>query len=122
MLSLHMNQVDLRSQTLEAVDWAKVWLHSNSNLFSEFLLMPFVSFSPPPYKRPTGLTSVLFPIALFNMVSIPRMLKYWRPLPPEEALELLDAKFADQHVRHYAVQRLSLLSDQEVWILLPLSV
>lgn len=42
------------------------------------------------------------------------MLKVWTPLPPEEALPLLDANFADEAVRLYAVERISTLSDDEL--------
>lgn len=31
----------------------------------------------------------------------------WSPLKPTAALELLDAKFADMHIRNYAVSRLA---------------
>ena len=42
------------------------------------------------------------------------MIKLWTPLPPLEALPLLDAIFADETVRLYAVERLSTLSDDEL--------
>jgi len=42
------------------------------------------------------------------------MLKVWTPLPPEEALPLLDANFPDEAVRLYAVERISTLSDDEL--------
>lgn len=35
------------------------------------------------------------------------MLQEWAPLPPQEALPLLDAIFADENVRLYAVDRIS---------------
>jgi phosphatidylinositol-4,5-bisphosphate 3-kinase len=43
-----------------------------------------------------------------------QMLKVWAPLPAQEALPLLDAQFADEAVRLYAVERISTLSDDEL--------
>ena len=40
-----------------------------------------------------------------------KMLENWAPMKPEEAIPLLDAKYPDERVRQYAVQRISLLSD-----------
>ena len=40
-----------------------------------------------------------------------QLLHQWEPLPPASALALLDAKFADAHIRSYAVGRLDALSD-----------
>jgi hypothetical protein len=48
-----------------------------------------------------------------------RMLTYWAPLSPVEALELLDAYFADEAVRQYAVQRLHQFSAEELMTYLP---
>jgi phosphatidylinositol-4,5-bisphosphate 3-kinase len=42
------------------------------------------------------------------------MLKLWKPLSPYEALPLLDATFPDEAVRLYAVERLEILSDDEL--------
>lgn len=42
------------------------------------------------------------------------MLKLWHPLPVEDALPLLDAIYADELVRLYAVERLSMLSDDDL--------
>lgn len=42
------------------------------------------------------------------------MIKLWTPLPPEDALPLLDSTFADETVRLYAVERLSILTDDEL--------
>uniref|UniRef100_A0A7S0JDC0 phosphatidylinositol 3-kinase n=1 Tax=Calcidiscus leptoporus TaxID=127549 RepID=A0A7S0JDC0_9EUKA len=42
------------------------------------------------------------------------LLHQWAPLKPTEALELLDAKFADEEIRAYAVSRLDGLSDAEL--------
>ena len=42
------------------------------------------------------------------------MIKEWIPLPSQIALLLLDAHFADEIVRLYAVERISLLSDDEL--------
>ena len=38
----------------------------------------------------------------------------WSPLKPVDALELLDAKFADMHIRKYAVSRLEEMRDSEL--------
>lgn len=48
-----------------------------------------------------------------------RMLTYWTPLSPIEALELLDAYFADEVVREYAVAKLCQLSLDELQAYLP---
>eukprot|EP01147_Barroeca_monosierra_P009776 gene9776-1976_t len=42
------------------------------------------------------------------------MLKLWAPLQPEDALELLDAAFADQTIRLHAVQYLEPISDDQL--------
>ena len=42
------------------------------------------------------------------------MLKNWAPMEPEEAISLLDAKFPDERVRSYAVERLKNLSDDDL--------
>ena len=42
------------------------------------------------------------------------MLGNWAAMEPEDAIQLLDAKYPDEKVRQYAVQRLSLLSDDEL--------
>lgn len=42
------------------------------------------------------------------------MLNLWSPLPPEDALPLLDAPFANESVRLYAVERVSIMSDDEL--------
>eukprot|EP01105_Mastigella_eilhardi_P005235 TRINITY_DN1698_c1_g3_i1.p1 TRINITY_DN1698_c1_g3~~TRINITY_DN1698_c1_g3_i1.p1 ORF type:complete len:1497 (-),score=373.96 TRINITY_DN1698_c1_g3_i1:47-4501(-) len=43
-----------------------------------------------------------------------RLLEIWPQVQPTQALELLDAKFADEHVRKFAVNCLSTLSDTEI--------
>ena len=43
-----------------------------------------------------------------------RMLKAWTPLSPEESLCLLDARFADEAVRAYAVERINTAQDDEL--------
>ncbi|KAH3760168.1 phosphatidylinositol-4,5-diphosphate 3-kinase [Pelomyxa schiedti] len=43
-----------------------------------------------------------------------RLLKAWPALPPTAALELLDAKFADEQVRQYAIRCLDVMPDTEV--------
>ena len=42
------------------------------------------------------------------------LLPQWEPLRPVSALELLDAKFADEAIRDYAVGCLEDLSDSEL--------
>jgi phosphatidylinositol-4,5-bisphosphate 3-kinase len=42
------------------------------------------------------------------------MVKKWSPLSPEDALPLVDATFADEFVRLYAVERLCEMSDDEL--------
>lgn len=42
------------------------------------------------------------------------MLGNWASMEPEDAIQLLDAKYPDEKVRQYAVQRISLLSDDEL--------
>ena len=43
-----------------------------------------------------------------------KILKEWAPLTPQEALPLLDAHFADEAVRLYAVERISNFTDDEL--------
>eukprot|EP01133_Synstelium_polycarpum_P007425 gene7425-8686_t len=47
-----------------------------------------------------------------------RLLSIWAPLTPEDALELLDVKFADELVREYAVNCLRSLTDTELTLYL----
>ena len=42
------------------------------------------------------------------------MLKIWIPIKLEDALPLLDASFADECVRLYAVERISTSPDEEL--------
>ncbi len=42
------------------------------------------------------------------------MLKEWAPLEPSEAIVLLDARYGDEAVRAYAVERVSKMSDDEL--------
>ena len=43
-----------------------------------------------------------------------KMLRNWAPMEPEEAISLLDAKFPDEKVRSYAVERINNLSDDDL--------
>eukprot|EP01087_Luapelamoeba_hula_P015284 TRINITY_DN4549_c1_g1_i3.p1 TRINITY_DN4549_c1_g1~~TRINITY_DN4549_c1_g1_i3.p1 ORF type:complete len:1541 (-),score=187.61 TRINITY_DN4549_c1_g1_i3:661-5283(-) len=73
-------------------------------------------------KNPRALAKVLQSVDWTKNKSVQdahRMLRCWRPLGPTEALELLDAKFADNFVRAYAVRRLAPLPDQELVDFLP---
>jgi len=47
------------------------------------------------------------------------MLEEWTPLDPEEALELLDARFGNEAVRAYAVERLSEMHDDDLALYMP---
>lgn len=49
---------------------------------------------------------------------IPGILKNWSPLSPELALSLLDAKYADQNVRNYAVERFEQFTDNDIMLYL----
>jgi phosphatidylinositol-4,5-bisphosphate 3-kinase len=42
------------------------------------------------------------------------MLENWAPMAPQEAIQLLDAKYPDENVRTYAVKRINNLSDDEL--------
>jgi hypothetical protein len=42
------------------------------------------------------------------------MLEHWPPIPPREALELLDSKFGDPRIRAFAVKCLQQLSDNDL--------
>jgi hypothetical protein len=42
------------------------------------------------------------------------MLKNWALMDPEEAIQLLDAKYPDERVRKYAVERINQLSDDDI--------
>ncbi len=46
------------------------------------------------------------------------MLKIWAPMKPEDAVTLLDAKFPDQEVRLYAIERISEFSDDDLFLYL----
>jgi hypothetical protein len=43
-----------------------------------------------------------------------RLLKHWAPLPPVQALELLDSNFADHKVREFAVKCLEKVPDEDL--------
>mmetsp|Transcript_41240 Transcript_41240/g.56055 ORF Transcript_41240/g.56055 Transcript_41240/m.56055 type:complete len:84 (+) Transcript_41240:347-598(+) len=43
-----------------------------------------------------------------------KMLESWADMDPEDALQLLDARFPDEKVRKYAVKRIQLLSDDNL--------
>lgn len=49
---------------------------------------------------------------------IPDILNSWEPLSPELALSLLDAKYADQSIRSYAVERFELFTDNDIMLYL----
>ena len=44
------------------------------------------------------------------LLQLQSIMQAWRPLPPEEALELLDYVYQDPYVRAYAVRCISELS------------
>jgi len=60
------------------------------------------------------ISSVYSNFFFFLNFLIKRLLKAWSDLRPEVALELLDANFAEEHVRAYAVSRLEMLTDDQV--------
>ena len=43
-----------------------------------------------------------------------KVLENWADMDPEDALQLLDAKYPDERVRKYAVSRIALFSDDEL--------
>ncbi|KAF2073262.1 hypothetical protein CYY_005424 [Polysphondylium violaceum] len=49
-----------------------------------------------------------------NVKEAHRLLSIWAPLSPEEALELLDVRYADELVREYAVNCLRAFSDNQL--------
>ena len=67
--------------------------------------------------RPEALPKVLLAAdwaRVDSVICARRLLPRWAELRPEMALELLDANFADEHVRAYAVSRLELLNDNDL--------
>ena len=42
------------------------------------------------------------------------MLKIWKPMKPNEAITLLDSHCGDEAVRKYAVERISILKDEDL--------
>lgn len=53
-------------------------------------------------------------IVNMKVCEVHRLLKLWRPITMEVALELLDYHFADEKVRTLAVRRLEKLSNNEL--------
>lgn len=48
-----------------------------------------------------------------------RMIRLWSPMPPEDALCLLNADFPDETVRLYGVKRIACFADDELALFLP---
>ena len=65
------------------------------------------------------LFSFLSPFSFPYLFSPQKLLDEWTCLSPSDALHLLEAKFADSHVRHVAVRSLDGLSDSDVVLYLP---
>lgn len=66
---------------------------------------------------PKGLPKFLSSVPYNDMLAVQEMHKYlklWAPIAPQDALELLDARFEDVRVRQHAVSFLEKLSDEEV--------
>ena len=57
-------------------------------------------------------------MVVFPGSALHRLLKAWKPITLEVALELLDYHFADDRVRSLAVQRLEKLSNEELMVFL----
>lgn len=67
-------------------------------------------------NNPKGLPKFLASVPYHDMLAVQEMhkfLKLWAPLVPIDALELLDARFADTKVREHAVYFLEQLSDDD---------
>lgn len=66
-----------------------------------------------PYALPIFLRSVdwLHPLQVNEVMKI---LKGWEQMTDEEAISLLDAKFAEESVRLYALQLISKMSDDNL--------
>lgn len=65
----------------------------------------------------TGLTKLILSVPYDDYHAVQemhRILGAWPPLGPLDAMELLDARYADAHVRAYAVGRLELLTDAQL--------
>ncbi|KAK3609253.1 hypothetical protein CHS0354_006178 [Potamilus streckersoni] len=68
-------------------------------------------------NMPHALPLVLNSVKWYNHIDVAKMqvlLSAWRPLPVDQALELLDFNFPDKYVRKYAVDCLSVISDEEL--------
>jgi len=66
--------------------------------------------------NPKGLPKFLSSVPFHEMLAVQEMHKYlklWAPIKPIDALELLDARFADMKVREHAVTFLEQLSDDD---------
>lgn len=66
---------------------------------------------------PHSLPKLLKSVKWNNCQSVAQMLtllRSWTPLPPEQAMELLDYQYADQNVRSFAVRSLESFTDNEL--------
>ncbi|XP_072475709.1 phosphatidylinositol 4-phosphate 3-kinase C2 domain-containing subunit alpha isoform X5 [Notamacropus eugenii] len=73
-------------------------------------------------KHPSCLPKVLASAPNWKWANLSKtysLLQQWPPLPPLNALELLDSKFADQEVRALAVNWIEAISDDELTDFLP---
>lgn len=82
-----------------------------SSIFPKALAKYLQSIS---WTEPEQVKEAQRSIFLTKNVLIFRLLLSWAPLSPIQALELLDAKFADRKVREYAVARLETLGDDQL--------
>ena len=57
-------------------------------------------------------------VCVCDIISLCRLLKLWRPITLDVALELLDYHYADERVRSLAVRRLEKLSNEELMLFL----
>jgi phosphatidylinositol-4,5-bisphosphate 3-kinase len=67
--------------------------------------------------HPLGLPIFLKSIAWHRPIQVNevyKMLENWALMTPEESIQLLDAKYPDERVRKFAVDRISKLSDDEI--------
>ncbi|XP_054246589.1 phosphatidylinositol 4-phosphate 3-kinase C2 domain-containing subunit alpha isoform X2 [Indicator indicator] len=74
------------------------------------------------HSHTSSLPKILVSAPHWDWASLPEiysLLQQWPPLSPLAALELLDSKFADQEVRHTAVNWIETLSDDELTDFLP---
>ena len=68
-------------------------------------------------RRPKALSKILLAVDWTNVAAVHEihtMMAKWAPLQPLDALELLDARYADSRVRQHAVNALDTMTDLEL--------